>query len=121
MRGKISGLAVSGGGAGSRARRVTRARGTPVPFAVHVSAIMSSAMTVTRSPLRTDSAVLVASTPYAVTLTHRVTLSPLPRAGISTAMRSSTPSEPSRVRNVRGSSPSRPVMLIWIGFTGCAS
>jgi len=32
-------------------------------------------------------------------------------------MRSSAPSEPSRVRKVRGSSPSRPVMVIWIGFT----
>ena len=31
------------------------------------------------------------------------------------AMRSSVPSEPSRVRKVRGSSPSRPVSVIWIG------
>ena len=42
----------------SRARRVTRARGSPLVFAAHASAIRSSATTVTRSPLPTDVAVV---------------------------------------------------------------
>jgi integrase len=88
----------------SRARRVTRARGSPVPVAAHASAIRSSATTVTRSPLRTDSPVRVASSPNAVTLIHRVMPSPAPRAGMSRARRSSTPSVPSRVVKVCASS-----------------
>ena len=73
----------------SRARRVTRARGSLLSLAAQASAVRSSAMTVTRSPLPTDSAVRLARTPKAVTLTQRVMLSPepLPR-GTSMARRS---------------------------------
>jgi len=46
----------------------------------------------------------------------RVTPSPLPRAGRSAAIRSSTPRVPSRVVKTRGSSPSRPVTVTVIGF-----
>ena len=73
----------------------------------------SSARTVTRSPLCTDSAVREASRPKAVTLTQRVMLSPPGvREGRSRASRSSTPGVPSRVVNGRGSSPRRPVTVM---------
>ena len=74
-------------------------------------------MTVTRSPLRTDSAVRLASSPYALTLTQRVMFSPPVRDGRSMARRSSTPAVPSWVVKLRGSSPSQPVTVTVMGFT----
>ena len=89
-------LAVGGGGAGGLAVGVAGAQrveghrggdlagpqgdpgaGLPLSVLGQASAIRSSARTVTRSPLRTDSAVRLASTPKAVTLTQRVMLSPV--------------------------------------------
>ena len=103
----------------SRARRLTRARGSPELVEVHASAIRSSAITVTRSPLPTEAAVRSASIPNAVTFTHRVMPSPPgTREGRSRASRSSTPVVPSRVVKVRGSSPRRPVTVTVIGFMG---
>src|ERR1017187_3171393 len=102
----------------STARRVTRPRGSPLDVAAQASAVKSSARTVTRSPFRTEAAVREARSPNAVTLTQRVMLSPEPRAGMSRARRSSTPSVPSRVVKLRGSSPRRPVTVTLIGFMG---
>src|ERR1017187_2335546 len=102
----------------STARRVTRPRGSPLDVVAHASAVKSSARTVTRSPLRTEAAVREARRPNAVTFTQRVMLSPEPRAGMSRARRSSTPSVPSRVVKLRGSSPRRPVTVTVIGFMG---
>ncbi len=89
----------------SFARKVIRPRGSPLAEATHASAVMSSATTVTRSPLLTDATVRVARSPNATTFTQRVMLSPAPRAGISMASRNSTPSVPLRVVNGWGSSP----------------
>ena len=73
----------------------------------------------TRSPLPTEAAVRSASSPKAVTFTHRVMPSPPGmREGRSRARRSSTPCVPSRVVKVRGSSPRRPVTVTLIGFMG---